>query len=271
MSSNNITERLNANVALGTIDFGHIGTMGVILSSFIMLKSKKSILNRIFLITIMLLSFFIILKAGSRSPILALFVVSIFWILARRRNFNSKLFILIFSLIFLYLFLDNILNYMGTISPLIERRLKASIFEGEMSGRQSLYQQSINAFFESPLLGSQFAIFNNTGGFGWSHNIILDSFMGLGIFGGITMIFIVFHALKYSYLLIKKNDSNYWIALLMTQQIVLSMFSSTIYFNPTLNVLLVFIFMYFPKSEKSVNYRPIEKNIKANTYCNNLQ
>lgn len=244
MDASEITGRAKGNLALNTISFGHIGTMGFILSLFLLSRQGVSVIKRIFIITVMLLSFFIMLRAGSRSPILALAVVLIFWLFARGKNLVLGISITAVTILLVFIFMDPILSFMGNISPVIESRLRMGIYEGHTSGRDILYNYAFQAFLEKPLIGSQFAIFNNFGDFIYSHNIILDALMGLGLFGGLAMIYILWSGLKSTFVMIKLKDNHFWISLILIQQIVLSMLSGSFYYNQILNVLLVFVVLY---------------------------
>ena len=242
-SAEEITQRAGGNLAFNSIAFGHLGTTGVIMSLFILSKYEKmSIVTKVLVIGIMLLSFFVMLRAGSRSPIVALFVVLIFWLFARGKNIVLGTTVSLIALFLIVIFMDQILGFIGDISPVMEFRLRASIYEGDSSGRDPIFETAFQAFLDKPILGKQFAMFDN-GDFGYSHNLILDSLMGLGIFGGLAIVYILWIAIKKSYYFVKNKDSNYWISLILIQQIVLSMLSGAIYYSQLINVLLVFVFI----------------------------
>ncbi len=255
LDASEITSRGEGNLALNTISFGHLGTMGVVLSLFILSKYNMKMINKISIIVVMLLSFFIMLRAGSRSPILALVVVLLFWLFARGKNFILGIYISIIAVIILLLFIEPILNFMGNISPLIEYRLRLSLFEGHTSGRDILYREAIQLFIDKPIFGSQFALFYPNGEFWYPHNIILEAFMALGILGGSAMIYFLWKSLKNSYLLIKFDTEHFWVSLILIQQIVLAMLGQ-FYYNQILNVLLVFILL-----NKKDGIKELEANI----------
>lgn len=263
MDADEITGRTDGNVALNTISFGHLATTGVILSLFMLFREGKGLVKKTIFMAIMLISFFIMLRAGSRSPVLALMVVLLFWMFARGKNMILGFSIAIAVLALLIVFIDPILNFMGNISPVIEARLRASIYMGDSSGRDPIFEEAFQLFLDKPLLGSQFAFFTNSGGIVNSHNIILDALMGLGLFGGILIIYILWKAVKISYILIKHNHSGFWISLILIQQLVVSMLSGAIYSDQLINVLLVIILMYYSsnklvliqKSENLSNYK----------------
>lgn len=265
MDAAEITGRTEGNIALNTISFGHLATMGVILSFFMLLRGGKSLIKKTVLIAIMLISFFIMLRAGSRSPVLALIVILLFWMFASGKNMILGFTITIAVITLLIVFIDPILNFMGNISPVIEARLRASIYMNDSSGRDPLFDTALQAFLDKPFFGKQFALFRSGGGFINSHNIILDALMGLGLFGGILMIYILWKAVKFSYLLIKHNHSCFWISLILIQQVVVSMFSGAIYSDQLINVLLIIIFMYYSSNkllltQKSSNFQIINTN-----------
>jgi len=249
MDAVEITSRTDGNVALNTISFGHLATTGVILSFFMLFREGKGLVKKTILIAIMLTSFFIMLRAGSRSPVLALLVVLLFWMFARGKNIILGFSISIAVVTLLIVFIDPVLNFMGNISPVIEARLRASIYLGDSSGRDPIFEEAFQLFLEKPLLGNQFAFFRSDGGFINSHNIILDALMGLGLFGGILIIYILWKAVKTSYILIKHNYSGFWISLVLIQQIVVSMLSGAIYSDQLINVLLIMILMYYSSNE----------------------
>lgn len=242
MDSTEITGRAEGNIALKTISFGHLGTMGVVLSLFLLSKQGVSLIKKIFFVAVMLLSFFIMLRAGSRSPGLALIVILLFWMFVRGKNVILGAFIAALSTALLIIFIEPILNFMGNISPVMEMRLRMSIFEGDSSGRDTLYKEAFQLFLDKPFLGSQFALFDHFGGFIYPHNIILEAFMALGLFGGLAMIYILWSSLKNSYYIIKSNNPYSWVCLVLIQQIVLGMLGQ-FYYNQILNILLVFILL----------------------------
>lgn len=255
LDSSEITGRTDANIALNTIYFGHIGTTGIVLSMYLLFKRRTNFVKTFLIVVILIFSFFVMMRAGSRSPVLALTVILLFWIFARGKNIVLGTFIIAVIASLILIFLEPILSFMGNFSPVIESRLRLAIFEQYSGGRDHLAEDAINIFLDSPLIGKQFALFDNYGGFIYSHNIILDALMGLGIIGGSSMIYFLWRSLKRSYSLIKYDDAHTWIFLILIQQIVLNMFSGAFYYNQLLNGLLVFVLLYKSRDkEKSYNY-----------------
>lgn len=261
LESSAIKTRLNGNLALNTIAFGHLGVKGLILSLFVLIRKNLNWFVKTLLILSIFLCVFSMLRAGSRGPILSLSLVLIFWLISRQKNLLIGFIITFIVGLISYLFFDQIMELIGSISPIIENRLKSSIYKGDTNGRDHLYSLAINAFLESPIFGKQFAIFRPNGSFIYSHNIILDAFMGMGIIGGIILIYILVSSINKSYYLIKLDDANYWICLILIQQIVANMVSGSFYYDQLLSALFVFIFLYFntyvylsKKKSNNINY-----------------
>ncbi len=255
IDSNLITTRPNANLALNTIEFGYLGTTVAILSLYFIIKNNTSKLKKIIGILVVVLSVFVMLRAGSRGPLVALIVTIFFFLFVRSRNFFIGVAVLGISLLLISFFIDSILEILGNISPIIESRLRMTIYDKDLSDRESFYGAAIKAFLESPIWGKQFAIFRSDGHYSYSHNIILDALMGLGIIGAGAMIFFLVASLKKAYLIIKRLDDNYWISLIFIQQLFFSMTSGALYHDQLLTALLTYLLLYksFKIKENSIS------------------
>jgi len=237
--------RQGGSLATSTIAFGHFGATAVILGIYALLYRKINFIYKFSIMLLILLGFFVILVSGSRGPILALVVVFTFWIFAYIRRPSDAVLSVIFLLISTLIFMDYLLNIMGNISPIMESRLRASIYDGDTSNRSTIYGQAMDIFFNNPILGNQLLIVYSDGRVEYAHNMLVDALMGLGIVGGISMTYFLIQVLKQSYRLIHQRDSHFWLVLLLIQQITSNMLSSAFYYNQLLSVLLVFIFLKY--------------------------
>lgn len=235
------TQRTGGTVGINTINYGHLAVTGIILSVFYLWKSPKSLYRYIFVAFCLVLCTVSMLKSGSRGPILALIIVISFWIFSRNKHIVRNSIILAILSGGALLFLNNIFLLIGKISPLMSARLMQ---EGQLDSRFFHNMSAIEAFIENPLFGKQFAIFHDNT-FIYSHNIILDAFMGMGLIGGISMIFIIFKAFRNSYKFIQVNDPQFWIILILIQKIMFHMVSSAFYYSQLLSVLLVLVFLRY--------------------------
>lgn len=248
--------RQNANIALNTITFGHLGVTTVILGLFKLGNKELSNFRKLLIILVIVIGFFAMLRAGSRGPFFALGVVLFFWLFSKGKNFVKGFLIVLLFLAIIATFINPILDFIGYISPLMEERVRLSIFEGDSSERDPLYAAALNHFINNPFLGNQFALFEKVGlyegngTFIYSHNIILDAFMGMGIVGGLSMLYFLLNALKLCYRNIGSDDYSFWISLILIQQITSDMLSGAFYYDPLLSALLVFHFLYYNSKNK---------------------
>lgn len=241
--------RQGGNAAISTIAFGHFGTTIIILGLYTLLNKKLNWFHKVLIVLLILLGIFSMLRAGSRGPVMALGVVLFFWMFSLVKNVFSAIFKLIIVSVFTVILMNQILELMGNISPIMEDRLRMSIYEGSTGGRDPYYSSAIEAFYDSPIWGKQFVLIFPDGSFDYSHNLILDALMGLGVIGGGALIYFLAVAFKKSYYLIKRKDPQFWICLLLIQQIMFNMVSSAFYYNQLLSVLLVFIFLKYRRIE----------------------
>ncbi len=186
-ADNIFLERLGGNERLNPIAFGLQASLLIIISLIQILKSKLSIwLNLIFMILI-LISMINLLVSASKSPIiflfLSLFLIIIYFI--RMRNIRaliivSSITVVVVAFIFALGLEDMILL---AINRFTEIKQDESSYE-----RMSMLKGGINQFLEYPLWGSflEEKIWKE-----YPHNLILESFMTLGIVGG--TIFLIFY------------------------------------------------------------------------------
>jgi len=236
--------RQNANIALNTIIFGHIGTSVVLVSIFLLLKTSITTKIKIGIVLILIMATFVMLRAGSRGPLVALIIVLLFWTFSFKRNILTGATIIFVTSLVTFLFINSILELIGSISPIIASRMEMTLYENDLSDRQWFYGKAIEAFYDSPIWGKQFAIFRSNGEFSYSHNIVLDALMGLGIIGGSLIMYFLYKALTKAYTIIKIRDNHYWISLIFIQQFIFSMTSGAIYHDQQFSALLTFIFLY---------------------------
>ena len=245
IGTNEVSGRQGGNAAISTIAFGHFGTSSILLGLFALFKKDIKTYLKIISIPLIILGTFCMLRAGSRGPVMALLVVVFFWVFSSQKNLGLSILKLLVIAVITVIFTDFLLTLIGNISPIIESRLRVTIYEGSTGGRDPYYTHAVKAFLDSPVWGKQFALYFPDKTFDYAHNILLDALMGLGLIGGILLTYFLAVAIKKTYLAIKYKDRHYWIFLILLQQIVFNMLSSSFYYNPLLSVLLVFIFFKY--------------------------
>lgn len=245
--------RQDANIALNTITFGHLGVTVALLSIYIFFKKQTTLALKMLIILIGILGIYSMLRAGSRGPFIAFLGVLFMWYISNKKNFVRVVFVIVVSAIILFVFIDQFLEVVGYFSPLMEERLHATIYEGDTNERNPLYEAAINHFLDSPIFGKQFAIFEQVrlyegnGSFIYSHNIILDAFMGLGLIGGLILIYVLLSLVIMLYKNLKYRIEDYWISLIMTQVLISIMLSGAIYYDPLFSGLLALHFLKYHK------------------------
>lgn len=245
--------RLEGNMAMNTIAFGHYGVTLALLALF--WGKTENVHWKAFLSYFLIgLGVFVMLRAGSRGPLVALFACFVFYYMARQKTSIAGIVIGAILIFVLYLISDFIFDIIRRISPMLASRLTlsgtATEYEELSSGRSTLYEEALNRFYDSPLIGESFAIFSPDGSFIYSHNMVLDAFMGLGIIGGIIFVVILFHSFKNSYLMVMFRSQHWWIALVCIQYIVYYMLSGAFYQSGMLNALLI-IALYYSKDSNA--------------------
>jgi hypothetical protein len=237
-----VTDRMDANIGLNTISLGHFGVTGFLMAIYFFKEKRKTG------ILLMSLSLFFVFAAASRGPLLALFIVIIFWYFSKSKNAAKKIFTLFILSFIVFLFQFYFLNLLSSIAPVLYNRFFNQPFDGVTGGRIPLYLDAINTFINNPFLGGKFAI-NLGGNTIYSHNLILDSLMGLGILGGAIIIYVMYQTIK---VVLSFANTRYLIFyLILLQQIISLMTSSAIYLNPLINILWIIALVNF-KSIKTL-------------------
>lgn len=243
-------ERLDANFALNSISSGHFGLLMLILSFFFIIRLGPSLTKRVIIIIIVGFSLIIMLRSGSRGPLLALIGVLAVWLIGASKKKAQNLIILFLISIIGYLSLEYIMQAINNISPVLFDRFEYRASTGQFEDRNPLYIYAFNSFLESPLIGKNFGIYSSLNEMAYAHNLFLDSIMQLGIIGGLMIIYIVWKTIIKIINLIKFKSDYFWIGLILMQEIMSIMVSGSIYTNPTLSILIVLLFM----SSDSDNY-----------------
>jgi|GEM_PF-1177694 len=245
MEADQINHRIGGNAAFSSINFGHFGATAMFLGVYGLVRKRKLNLWLLVWILLILLGLFSVIRSGSRGPFVAFILISIFWMFCSSRFKVIGIIVTAIAFILSAIFIDEILDGISKVSPLMSYRLEQTIYEGDTSEREPLYRIAIEQFTDHPFFGGQFAIFYyDDKVLFYPHNIILDAFMGLGFIGGIILLYLLISSIRNIYHYMNIKDKNYWIFILLLQQIMFNMASGNFYTNPLLSVLLVVAFQY---------------------------
>ena len=201
--------RMSLNLRQSTLAFSD-NSGYLLLLSFCLLKYSSAMIVgnfkrciwRIFLIVAIVISVLGLARAGSRGPMVAavMGLVFLFLTLHLLRQFNT----LILTIIIIAMF--NITTQtLERFAPVLFSRMMLTIEEGDISGREILYEQAIQIIKEKPIVGDN-PIILLYDGFTSYHNGFLDIAIGLGVVGFFIYVcltfFVFFRLLFYRHRLI---------------------------------------------------------------------
>ncbi len=235
------TERIGGNEMVNTISFGNLGTSIAFLAAFKFLHTKYFSLWKIVAIFSFTLGSYVMLRAGSRGPLVAYIFVFLFWFSSYGRNI---IFISILSLIgffVLYFFSNQLLELISNVSPVLAARMEQTLLYGEGSGREFIFLSYIKESLNHSLTGFQLDIL------GYSHNAIIDSFMMFGWVVGWIVPIILLIGLYRTYEILKYRLPISWVAIFFIQYFIAIQMSGTFGANSFVQTPLLFIFLFWMK------------------------
>jgi O-antigen ligase len=241
--------RHSGNLALDTISYGHVAITMSLLSLYALLFQKTNLYEKIYFIIGFILSMYVSFRAGSRSPIIAFIFVVYMLFFSKQKHFYFGI-ISIAIMTFFFIVSENIMyKIIEEVSPLMYERLSAAQ-QGDTSYRDLIFEDAWKQFTSTPLLGGDFVL--NFGiGKGWyPHNIILESLITLGLFGGILIFILLKQSILNSIMALKLKKKEAVICVILLQYIILYMFSFCIY-----TATILFCTMGYVLSLKSDKYK----------------
>ncbi|SEV94359.1 O-Antigen ligase [Chryseobacterium wanjuense] len=177
--------RADGNSSLNTVSFGKTSTILFFICFISLLKYKKNLLSIVFIIG-MLLGLYNIFVAGSRGPLIQLIVIISLYTFVHIRQVRLKYVLLAFIVGIVLL---NLFPSYFEASKLVFQRIGETGFTANENDqfRAMLLKSAWNQFLDHPFFGD--AIETSMGN-AYPHNIILESFMAMGIVGGLLSIVI---------------------------------------------------------------------------------
>jgi hypothetical protein len=222
------------NAALNPIALGHYGTSMTIISMYAWLQAKSIIeekwgklLKGAYLV-MAVMGVIVIFLAASRGPIIALGLCLPLMLFASRKvnpKFIFGIIILSIGMIFSSSFaLSNNSSFVDRFFSISDEQ-KFDTLGGSIT-RTGLHRLALKLIESSPLIGFGIEI----PGEGYPHNLILESFLVLGVFGGfLFMIILFFSTFKAMKLLFAKGGQWGWVAILYIQYMIGGMLSGSLY------------------------------------------
>lgn len=248
--SSELEERIGGNLALNTITLGHIG---VSVCLFFICKIKQGGQRQLLPLYVMLIAaaLLIMLRAASRGPMVTFIFCLAFFLAAQQKQISISIFLVMIFGVLLITFSDQILLWMKDVSPVLADRMKETLQGRMFDERKASFAWAWQHFIDYPFLGYAFAVFNKDGTFWYSHNMILDSFMGMGLIGGILILVIYGKLFFQAWVALRENHRYTWIYVIAMQQIVAGMFSGGFYESDLLSLMLAASFMTYSSSHST--------------------
>ncbi len=205
-SGNVFAFRNRMNNSVNTLNYGYYSA-ALFLAGFTWLKSykKTKTYHQILFLSLMILGIIGIASAGSRGPLFALlFAVTLKP--ALKNKTRSSIYLMIISISF-FLYGGWINSIIQDIFPLLYSRTFLTVIEGSTNGREIIFYDAIAQIVSNPIIGDWHLLYFREDGIGnFAHNIILDTYMSLGIFIGSIIVLLYIYFVKISIRLISGNN-----------------------------------------------------------------
>lgn len=232
---------------VGALDIIYLGHQGVtlIFLSIYNLRIKK-------LIPICVLTFIIgilsLVYSDSRGPLVALVLGLIIFTLVYCNTIFKKVILCLFITLF-FLFYEPILFFISDFLESFDiysfkRILLFLLGDGGSSGRDVVLTEGLELFYENPFWGSSYLLPDDM----YVHNIVLEQFMALGLFGGLIFLVLLIITLIQGVKLVARDKDNSIIFILFVQYFCFGLFSRTAIAIPQF-FMIMYIILHLSKNK----------------------
>ncbi|MDB5274945.1 MAG: hypothetical protein JWO58_3312 [Chitinophagaceae bacterium] len=226
--------RFLGNEILNPITYGQTGVVLVILA--LTFFFEKNIFGKLLMIGLISLGLINVALSASRGPMIELSVTVLCFVVVNFKRIGAlSLSVMVGALVGIGIYFKNYL----ILFTLVFDRIGDTGFDKQTGSeeRYFLYKDAWHQFWESPFFGY-------IGIGAYPHNLVLESFMALGIFGGLLMIYILFIAFRNIFALVKVKATD-WIALIFLMHTVTTFISGAIWNSFEFWSLLAFSFTLY--------------------------
>lgn len=228
------------NPALDPISLSHYGTSLVLTSAFILVsKQRRFVLTDIIYLLAIFLGCFSLFIGGSRGPVVALLaclVLLYFGAVRSRINFKK-----LSGIIIAFLGIAAITSLLATrLGSLSLYRLEGIFTQNIMvatsdSNRLSYLQKGFELIWNNLILGYGLEL----PGIGYPHNLVLEAFLGTGVFGGLIFTGIYLYSVVKAISLIRNDWKRWgWLGIIFIQYAIAALIAGTLYKSYTFWYLL---------------------------------
>lgn len=243
--------RADANIGLNSISFATCAISLIVVSLYLMNKFRFKILLGLSII----LAVVNIGLSGSRGPILQLALAGLFYLFMNTKKVNPKyVFMGLISVSGIIYYLSEKFNF---LTVLIARFTTSQSELGGSDYERTLFLEGgWNQFRNSPLFGDSVEV--RPYGI-YPHNMLIESFMSLGIIGGILCITILIIAFVRAVQLLKVKEVS-WLVILFLFSYIATFTSGSIVNNFKFWTFLSFILVYNPQPVQYSSYENCDTN-----------
>lgn len=211
------SDYLSALSASGLVRYGIIQAVPFLFAFFVLfIINQKKVYIKFVFIVFLAIEYYLLVKASfATSIIIATIAIVLALINSTKKN---KMAFTIFGLLIAFIFFnkDLIVNFLTSIQPSFENTaiydkitdINSSLVEGstdgEVAGRQDLYDKSLDSFFANPFFGSSYKL---QGG----HSYFIDRLSYFGIFGALPFFLFLYYTFKNHYMMISKGIKFYYL------------------------------------------------------------
>jgi O-antigen ligase len=221
-----------ATDTLNPISFGHLGvSLALGAMALLLLAGVRSLWWRLVVVAFIGLGLGVAVTASSRGPILALIVgvATLIWAAFQR---GHRLKVLVSGLIIM------VGGVVGGVA--LEKRIGFGIFSRIQAIREGGVDQSTslrlqytrdawNLFLDNPVIGGAL---EEPSSQLYPHNVVIESFMSTGIFGGTAFIIIILASVFGCWRIVQKRREWSWVVALYFQFLVGAQVSGALYTSP---------------------------------------
>lgn len=219
--------RIMANENLGVIQFGHLGLTTVILGIYFMVRSRSNKFYMVLSVAMVSLGVMSMFLAGTRSAMLAAFIIAVIYLFAIRKVKTM----LVIALVFIpfYVYSESIVSYFDDFGVNSANRIFRLLNEGgdQSSSRSIIWEKAFSDISDNLLFGV--SSFFKMEDWTYVHNSIIEITYALGILGGCIFVYINFEAFKIGIRELRGNNvDNKFLVFLYIQYFIYSLFSESV-------------------------------------------
>ena len=216
-------ERMSGNKILNPISYGQTAVTMILMSGYLALHARK-VKTVVLLVVATVPAFLTIAASASRSPLISLAIgMILLTVHGVNRGIGWKVALgVLVSATLLPVGLQYLLESGSTLTTRIFETYDAYRV-GEVD-RFLLWGQCFDEYLHSPLIGSGLELSLGI----HPHNLILESFLTMGLLGGGAFLMLLVDSLRHGYRLLNSTEAG-WMPLIFMQFFALSLFSGQLW------------------------------------------